>query len=72
MGLVCPFISRSIQAIEDGQWTRSALFPVECPKERCVAWGVIGGPIQRSGPWVQADRTKNREYEPVKQRCRRP
>ncbi len=47
MGLVCPFISRSIQAIEDGQWTRSALFPVECPKERCVAWGVIGGPILR-------------------------
>jgi hypothetical protein len=47
MGRICPFISGPIQVIEDGQWTGSAVFPVECLKERCIAWGVIGGPIQR-------------------------
>ena len=47
MGLVCPFISGPVQVIEDGQWTGSAVLPVECLKERCIAWGVIGGPVQR-------------------------
>ena len=46
MGRICPFISGPVQVIEDGQWTGSAVLPVECLKERCIAWGDIGGPIQ--------------------------
>jgi hypothetical protein len=46
MGLVCPFISGPVQVVEDGQWAGSAVFTVECLRERCIAWGVIGGQIQ--------------------------
>lgn len=47
MGRLCPFMSGPIQLIEDGQWTGSVLFPVECLEDECMAWGVISGPIQR-------------------------
>ena len=47
MGRVCPFMSGPIQLIEDGQWTGSTLFQVNCIETECMAWGDICGPVQQ-------------------------